>query len=245
MFAVYDGHGRGGHKVSSFVAEQMVLHFKKTLTDKTVSVASALQRACARANRALFDQRSMDITMSGTTAAVAVVHGRHLTTANIGDSRVVVGTYRDGCMIPLVLTDDHLPELALERKRIEEAGGRVECWSPCGIDTGPPRVWLKERRIPGLSMSRVIGDSVLRGIVSSQPDLCMHRLVEEDRFIVVATDGVWSVMTNEEVVQFVEGRGGSCQIIAEDLVRLAARRWFEGGGESVDDISVIIIRLDW
>ena len=245
LFGVFDGHGRMGHKVSSYVAEQVVVHFKDALLDKTLSVASALKRACSRSTRALFEQKSLDITMTGTTATIVAVHDGLLTTANIGDSRIVVGTRRDGLIVPLALTDDHLPEVTRERKRIEAAGGRVDCWTPCGIDTGPPRVWLKEKRIPGLSVSRAVGDSILEGILSPQPDLCVHRLVEEDRFVVVASDGVWNVMTNEEVVQFVHAQGvRHVQVIAEDLVRMAAERWFKEE-EGVDDISVIIIKLNW
>lgn len=184
--------------------------------------------------------------MTGTTAAIAVVRGRTLTTANIGDSRIVIGMRKNGLVVPLPLTRDHLPEDPRERKRIEEAGGRVESWTPAGLDTGPPRVWLKEKRIPGLSVSRVIGDGILNGIVSSDPDMAVHTLTEDDRFMVVATDGVWGVMSNEEVVTFVAARDTeTCQRISEELVRFAAERWFEDGGESIDDISAIVVRFNW
>lgn len=184
--------------------------------------------------------------MTGTTAAVAVVYEKDLICANVGDSRIVLGTLREGAVVPVALTDDHLPHLPVEKKRIEEAGGRVESWTPAGLDTGPPRVWLKERRLPGLSMSRVMGDSILEGIVSPEPEMTTHRLRETDRFVVVATDGIWGQMSNEEVVSFIDGMSHQpCQRIAESLVKHAAALWFDSGGESIDDISVILVLLKW
>lgn len=184
--------------------------------------------------------------MTGTTAAVALVHGRTLTCANIGDSRIIVACQHDHKLVAVPLTRDHVPDCPIERTRIEQAGGRVESWSPDGIDTGPPRVWLKEKRLPGLSMSRAIGDDILRGILSSDAEVSRHELEEDDRFIVIATDGIWGVMSNEEVVSYVAGRGQEpCQSIAESLVRYAASLWYKDSSESIDDISVIVVRLNW
>lgn len=252
LFAVFDGHGRAAHRVSAFVAQRMSRAFAAALlTDDSVREEDALRAACARTQRALRTRRDLDVSMSGTTAAVAVVHGRRLVCANVGDSRIVLGTtvVGDGFASVLkatALTTDHVPTAAGERQRVEAAGGRVECWSPAGCDTGPPRVWLRERRVPGLSMSRAFGDSVLGGIVRPEPEIRAHALSEADRFLVVATDGVWNVMSNEEVVEFVGDRGDvQCQRVAEELVKHAARRWFDLGGESIDDISAIVVRFAW
>lgn len=233
--------------MSAFVAENVAKHFRTILgADKTTPVDVALRKAYMRTTKALLNHQTLDILITGTTAVVAIVHGRQLTCANVGDSRIVLGTVRKGIVAPLALTTDHLPEDPLEKERIEKAGGRVESWAPAGLDTGPPRVWLKEKRIPGLSISRVIGDEILSGIVSSEPDVSTHQLAEEDRFLIVATDGIWGVMSNEEVINFVAARDGeSCQRVAEGLVRHAAVLWFDDGGESIDDISAIVVRFNW
>ena len=142
------------------------------------------------------------------------------------------------------LTNDHLPACEDERERVEQAGGRVDAWSPAGADTGPLRVWLKDRRLPGLAVTRAIGDSMLSGIVRPEPEVTTHEVVAGDSFVVVATDGIWCVMSNEEVVNFVDDRLAeqqSCQAVTEDLVRHAASLWSEEDGGSVDDISAIVV----
>lgn len=247
LFAVFDGHGRAGHKVSSYAAEQVPLHFRHILTaDKTLPVETALHRACLRTNKALVTHTALDVTMTGTTASLAVIHGRRLICANVGDSRAIIGTIHDGVVKPLVLTTDHVPWHPRERQRIESAGGRVERWAPSGLDTGPPRIWLKDRRLPGLSISRVFGDAIVKHCVSAEPEMTSHTLVEEDRFLVIATDGIWGQMSNQQVVDFIAAHGNDpCQKIAEALVKHAATIWFESGGESIDDISVILVRLNW
>lgn len=129
---------------------------------------------------------------------------------------------------------------------MEAAGGRVEKWGPKNVDTGPARIWLKEKRLPGLSISRSIGDSILNGIVISEPDISSYKLSTNDKFIVVASDGIWNVMTNEQVVQFVATRSHkSAQRVAEALVRHAATLWHANDADSIDDISVIVVWLKW
>lgn len=245
LFAVFDGHGRAAHRLSSFVAQTLAKHFRTLLTgDRTMSVGKALRRACQRTTADVFAHPSMDVFMTGTTMSALAIHGRTLLCANVGDSRIVLGTMQGDRLLAIAMTTDHLPNDEGERRRVEKAGGRVECWSPGGIDAGPPRVWLKERRLPGLAVTRVIGDSILEGIVIPQPELTTHKLVQEDRFAVVATDGIWSVMSNLQVVEFVAERDHlPAQIVAELLVRHAAELWFEDESGGIDDITAIIVRF--
>ena len=68
-----------------------------------------------------------------------------------------------------------------------------------GID-GPPRVWLGHMDIPGLAMSRSLGDTVAHSAgVSSEPELSVIQLEPEDRVVVIASDGLWEFMSNQEV----------------------------------------------
>ena len=59
------------------------------------------------------------------------------------------------------MSNDHKPDLPKEKERIEKSGGRVSCYyDDEGNPLGPYRVWLKDDEIPGLAMSRSIGDFI-------------------------------------------------------------------------------------
>ena len=124
-------------------------------------------------------------------------------TANAGDSRSII-VNRHGH--PRQLTRDHKPDCPDEKKRILDRGGRVKPLtnSPGGQEIGPSRVWLAEVQVPGLAMSRSLGDYVAQSVgVSAEPEFNVYDISHDDRFIVIASDGVWEFLTNEQVAQIV------------------------------------------
>lgn len=78
-------------------------------------------------------------------------------------------------------------------------GGRIDTFKDShGKDIGPYRVWLKSQDIPGLAMSRSMGDSVAALVgVTPYPEIREVELVKEDCFIVLASDGVWEFLSNQ------------------------------------------------
>ena len=117
-----------------------------------------------------------------------MISGNQLTCANLGDSRAILGSLRtkeeaelakqdtsefqmesvagpnstgDKVWIATSLSVDHKPDRADEFQRIMENDGRVDPFrEDNGDPVGPARVWLKTQNIPGLAMSRSIGDLV-------------------------------------------------------------------------------------
>lgn len=133
---------------------------------------------------------------SGCTAVVALLAGRELFVANAGDSRCVV--CRGGKVVEMSF--DHKPEDDIEFQRIRKAGGRVT---------------LDGRVNGGLNLSRAIGDHGYKmnkelapqeQMISAMPDIKRIVIEPEDEFMVLACDGIWNYMTNEEVVGFVKNR---------------------------------------
>ena len=102
------------------------------------------------------------------------------------------------------LTRDQKPNDPEEFQRITNAGGRVQrITDENGIKIGPFRVWEMNFNTPGLAMSRSLGDSQADhlGIIST-PIISSHKInLETDYFIVLASDGVWDVLENEEVIR--------------------------------------------
>ncbi|GAB4826258.1 hypothetical protein Ancab_009123 [Ancistrocladus abbreviatus] len=123
----------------------------------------------------------------GSTAVMAVVGKEEVVVANCGDSRAVL--CRGSVAVPLSV--DHKPDRPDELARIEAAGGRVINWN------GP-------RVLGVLATSRSIGDHYLRPYVISKPDVIIYRRTKFDEFLILATDGLWDVVTNEVACQVVK-----------------------------------------
>ena len=73
-----------------------------------------------------------------------------------------------------------------------------------GKPLGPHRVWLKNQNLPGLAMARSFGDLVAASVgVSPEPEVLDFDLEPNDKFIVIASDGVWEFLSNEDVMKIV------------------------------------------
>jgi protein phosphatase 1G len=140
-----------------------------------------------------------ELVQAGCTAVVAVKVGTELYVANAGDSRGVL--CRGGKAV--ALSEDHKPAQETERSRILAAGGFLsEIGGVCRVNGN-------------LNLSRAIGDLKYKTnselpakdqIITAQPDIRKVSLQPEDRFFLLACDGVWDVMSNQDAVDFVSSR---------------------------------------
>ncbi|XP_065034133.1 probable protein phosphatase 2C 11 [Musa acuminata AAA Group] len=133
---------------------------------------------------------------SGSTACVAVIRNNQLIVANAGDSRCVLS--RKGRAISL--STDHKPYLVEEKERIVKAGG-----------------FIQAGRINGsLNLTRAIGTSSVdmefkqnkflpaeKQVVTCNPDINIVELCDDDEFLILACDGVWDCMINQQLVDFI------------------------------------------
>jgi len=141
------------------------------------------------------------------------------------------------------LSVDHKPDLVEEYSRITQAGGRVFSIRYSDGVVGPPRVWLGSSNIPGLAMSRSIGDFVVHQVgVVSTPDMYEVDIdPSTDRIVVIATDGLWDQLSNDEAIS-IAAKHKDAKKAATALVELARSRWLLSE-KSVDDITVCVIYL--
>ena len=138
------------------------------------NLREAIESVTMTIERELISNSTIDTKMSGTTMTMAVIRDNRITICNVGDSRAVLGTrLPNGKYVPVRLSRDHKPDLADEMKRINENGGMVCALQYANGCIGPSRVWLKNLLIPGLAMSRSLGDRVahMAGVVST-PEVC-------------------------------------------------------------------------
>ena len=219
--------------------------------------------------------------MSGTTAVLVYLNENFVYSASLGDSRAIISTLSDVLietprlthkyyknivvrrnLKPVPLTTDQKPNHEDEYARIQRAGGVVEqVTDNFGKPIGPYRVWLNGKDHPGLAMSRSIGDRIAKRIgVIATPVCHTFSLYDPDQFIVLASDGIWDVMENIEVINFVEFFKKTCtgssfsypakpdnSSIARLLCEEARFRWYailEAEDVMIDDISCIIIDFE-
>lgn len=187
--------------------------------------------------------KTIDCFFSGTTAVAVLKQGKNLIIGNLGDSRAVLGTRNeDDQLIAVQLTVDLKPNIPSEAQRIRQRRGRIFALPE---EPEVARVWLPKYNSPGLAMARAFGDFCLKeyGLIS-MPEVSCHLITEKDEFIVLATDGVWDVLSNTEVVSIIS-RATSRASAARYLVESANRAWRTRYPTSkIDDCAVVCLFLN-
>lgn len=170
------------------------------------------------------------------------------------ETKSLSNTQIKGMVDAFPLSVDHKPHVPSEYARILAAGGRVFSVRYEDGMIGPPRVWLGHANLPGLAMSRSLGDFVVHtaGVIS-RPDIIQYDLqTHEDCYLVVGTDGLWDFMANEEVVSMVHHHAEAPPHEAvRHLVEAARSKFFSKRAISetdnknavLDDTTVCVVHL--
>jgi serine/threonine protein phosphatase PrpC len=167
----------------------------------------------------------------GSTAVILVVHNNDVYVANVGDSRAIMNT----SIGHIDLTVDHKPDSKKELERIKSLGGFVER-DPMGT-----------YRLNGsLAMSRSIGDAYLYPHLSNDPDIFNYKIERgKNKFIVIATDGLWDVFTSKEVNDYILVNMNRLEYTSKSLSKVGSNLIIEARQRgSGDNINVIVIMLD-
>ena len=195
-------HRHRGTQVSQNIKSKFASYLFKH-KDFAGNIKAALTDVIARCEAEILRESTIETDFSGTTFNCVVIRDNSCTIANIGDSRASLG-YKNasGGITAVQLTIDHKPDLPAEKARIEAKGGRVFAVEyDDGVD-GPCRVWLGHMDVPGLAMSRSLGDAIAHTAgVSSEPEFFEYEFNRgrEDLILVTASDGLWEFMSDQEV----------------------------------------------
>ncbi|KAL7585921.1 probable protein phosphatase 2C 75 [Lactuca sativa] len=234
FFGVFDGHG--GHHVSALCKENMhvimeeeLMRVRTTGDKSTGEDVEELWRTSINRSFERMDEMAMalcqcngienskmcrfhpQLSLVGSTAVVLLLTDEFIIVANCGDSRAVLS--RSGKAVPLSF--DHKSDREDERERIEASGGRI-------LFAG------NGARVEGvLAMSRAIGDRFLKQVVISEPEYTFTRRESEDMSLILASDGLWDVLSSElscEVVRKCQQEDEKCKM------GMVAQRAAGGGG---------------
>uniref|UniRef100_A0A7N0V015 protein-serine/threonine phosphatase n=1 Tax=Kalanchoe fedtschenkoi TaxID=63787 RepID=A0A7N0V015_KALFE len=255
FFGVYDGHG--GCQVANYCRERMHLALIEEL--EIIAKDEALgndKNDCHRQWKKVFTNcfAKVDDEIGGkagrepvapetvgSTAVVSLICSSHIIVANCGDSRAVLCRGKE----PMALSVDHKPNREDECARIEAAGGKVIQWNG--------------HRVFGvLAMSRSIGDRYLKPSIIPEPEVMFIPRAKEDECLILASDGLWDVMSNEEacdlarrrILQWHRKNGpvlpadrgkGRVDPAAQSAAEYLSNRALQKG--SKDNITVIVIDL--
>eukprot|EP00919_Chromeraceae_sp_WS-2016_P017982 GHVR01042761.1.p1 GENE.GHVR01042761.1~~GHVR01042761.1.p1 ORF type:complete len:273 (+),score=55.74 GHVR01042761.1:134-952(+) len=242
FFCVMDGHGLHGREVSDLIRRKLPYNVQNDPSFRT-DPKQALTKGFLKTNSDL-QKSTHDIAFSGSTTVGVYIKGTTLYCANVGDSRAVIGQLKNGIWETVNLSIDHKPDRPDEMKRIIAHNGRVEPFrSADGEAIGPPRVWLKQQDAPGLAMSRSLGDSVAASVgVLAEPEIKVFNLEPVDKFMIIASDGVWEFISSEESVRMLQSYWekkdpkGAC----EYMIQESNRRWRQEE-EVIDDSTCVLV----
>ena len=264
-FGLFDGHG--GELCVDFVHKQLHTAIQHELDARAGALggpppagaagvlppvgpafAQGAEAAIVAAFRAL-DARYLALARrkfarGGTTALLSFVYGSrpedaHLVLANLGDCRAVL--CRGGRAH--ALTADQKPGVKAERRAIEQRGGQVvmlgETWRVCTSSSVGYNFQSVMKSF--LAVSRAFGDPEFKDppVVSATPEVDVVALGPEDLFMVLACDGVWDVLTNEEVVDLAARHPGDPRRAAALIVKEAERK------QSADNITATVVQFAW
>jgi serine/threonine protein phosphatase PrpC len=257
FFSVCDGHGTYGHEVSGFIKHRLSKLMGSDDSFK-INPQKSLSQSIQKCNFEL-KKSGIEVSFSGSTCVTVLIIGNKLWCANVGDSRAMLARLVDNTAdtrnkkqwMAVALSRDHKPDNPDELQRILKAGGRVDSYrGNLDIDEynhplGPARVWLASQDIPGLAMSRSLGDTVAASVgVSCEPEILELVLQAEDRFIVIGSDGIFEFLSNEAVLRIVVPywKTGDVHGACERLAREAKLAW-TSEEEVIDDITCIVVFL--
>jgi len=246
LFAVYDGHGgsftsnyAGKHFVNIFGARKEVKEYASMSQADRDDVPGLALLKSGLANSFLEIDEKMKVARvmerqndrSGSTIVVVIITPKHLVCANAGDSRACFR--RDGIAKPLSF--DHKPNEPVELSRIINAGG-----------------FVRIKRVNGdLAVSRAIGDFQYKDRsnlppelqkVTALPDVIVYpRDLTKDEFVVLACDGIWDVMSNQDccaTIQKILDEGeNDLELVCEEMLD----HCLEKG--SRDNMTMLIVAL--
>ncbi|KAJ4763644.1 Protein phosphatase 2C [Rhynchospora pubera] len=216
LFGVFDGHG--GVRAAEFVKKHLfsnIIKHPKFISDTKSAIADAYNHTDSEFLKCENGQNRD----AGSTASTAVLVGNRLLVANVGDSRAVI--CRGGNAI--AVSRDHKPDQSDERQRIEDAGGFV--------------MWAGTWRVGGvLAVSRAFGDRLLKQFVVAEPEIKEEKVDNSLEFLILASDGLWDVVSNEEAVAMVRPIEEPQQA-AQRLLQEASQRG------SADNTTVVVVRF--
>ena len=206
FFAIYDGHG--GKGCSTFLKENLHQYITEfSFVGMKIGIDLAEEKFLTKK---AVDEKGKIIDPSGSCGIMLMIQGKKCIIANVGDSRLVIFKNK----LISFTTTDHKPDSIIEKARIELSGGKLyKIQTLIPIYHNGERVNAPWRVNPGqLSVSRTFGDIQAKEekfggnktAIIALPDITEIELDNDYNFIVMASDGIFDVLKNEELLECIQ-----------------------------------------
>jgi protein phosphatase 1L len=218
LFAIYDGHL--GHNVANYLEQNL---FNNIINASVFwkDPKQAMKEAYLNTDGDILE-KVPNLGPGGSTAVTAIlIDSKMLYVANVGDSRAVISKGGEARQLSI----DHEPGNSIEKEDIMKKGGFVS-----NMPGDVPRVDGQ------LAVARAFGDKSLKAHLSVTPDIKEVEIDADIDFLILASDGLWKVMKNQEAVDLVK-KIKDPSVAAKQLAQEAVNR------KSKDDISCIVVRF--
>ncbi|XP_022753275.1 probable protein phosphatase 2C 39 [Durio zibethinus] len=216
LFAIFDGH------MSHVIPDYLKSHLFDNILNEAdfwTEPENAIRKAYSITDTNILE-KAVDLGRGGSTAVTAIlINCQKLVIANVGDSRAVICKNGEAKQLSV----DHEP--STEKESIENRGGFVS-----NFPGDVPRVDGQ------LAVARAFGDKSLKKHLSSDPDVTVEMIDDDTELIILASDGLWKVMANQEAVDAIRNVKDA-RAAAKHLTEEAVKR------NSKDDISCIVVRF--
>mgnify|MGYP002625265821 CR=1 FL=1 len=234
-FAIFDGHG--GKEVSLFLSQ----HFHNVLfyqlkninnfedsEDNLIKIISLINNSFLLIDKKILNDPSLKDDVGSTATIVFLFKlgyeeffSKYLICANIGDSKGYILSPKKMFQI----TKDHNCFNENEVARVKKNGGVV----------------FNNRVYGTLMLTRSLGDKEMKkhGVIC-EPDFFWKKIDDDDKFIIIASDGLWDTLNENDVIEYGEKYGNklSSEEFSKKIVKLAVRKGTK------DNVSCIVIKLN-
>ena len=206
FFGVYDGHGGSG---CSLYLKNNLHKFIKNFSKEAIKEAINVTEENFLKNEAINEKGEIK-DPSGSCGIMAMIKKNKCIISNVGDSRLVI--YKKNSIF--FCTEDHKPGSNIEKERITKAGGKIyQTPSLFPLYQNGKEIEIPWRVLPGrLSVSRTFGDIEAKdekfggnkNVVVALPDITEIDLNEDFNLIILGCDGIFDVLSNEEILECVK-----------------------------------------
>ncbi|XAR48317.1 Phosphoprotein phosphatase [Bertholletia excelsa] len=227
VFGIFDGHRGGAAAEFSARALPGFLSSLGSLYSPSEALSEAFVKTDVAFRNELDSHRKSKGVIKkdwhpGCTAIVSLIVQDKLFVANAGDCRAILCRANRA----YALSKDHVAKCLEERERVISAGGQVK-WQVDSWRVGSP----------ALQVTRSIGDDDLKPAVTAEPEITETKLSVEDEYLVMASDGLWDVMSSEEIVNIIKDTVKEPGMCSKRLATEAGERG------SKDNITVVVVFL--